>query len=102
MSIFDEWIVGDVDAKEAQVADKFPKQVLTRKFDHGFRLELMAKDVRLCLGEARRRNVPMLLGGTVDQLWSLAEQQGDAADDCTAIVRMFESWAGATIGDVAA
>jgi 3-hydroxyisobutyrate dehydrogenase-like beta-hydroxyacid dehydrogenase len=62
----------------------------------------MAKDVRLCLGEARRRSVPMLLGGTVDQLWALAEQQSDAADDCTAIVRMFEEWAGTTIVSSAA
>jgi hypothetical protein len=39
----------------------------------------------------------MLLGGTVDQLWSLAELQGDAGDDCTAIAQMFEEWAGTTI-----
>ena len=57
----------------------------------------MAKDVRLCLAEAQRRDVPMLLGSTVDQLWGLAEQQGSEGDDCTAIVRMFEDWAGATI-----
>ena len=58
----------------------------------------MAKDVRLCLGEAERSDVPMLLGGTVDQLWALAARQAEDGDDCTAIVRMFEDWAGATIG----
>jgi 2-hydroxy-3-oxopropionate reductase len=90
-------VVGASSGSNTAATDKFPRQVLTRKFDHGFRLELMAKDVRLCLGEARRRSVPMLLGATVDQLWALAEQQGGAADDCTAIVRMFEEWAGTTI-----
>jgi 3-hydroxyisobutyrate dehydrogenase-like beta-hydroxyacid dehydrogenase len=90
-------VVGASSGSNTAVTDKFPRQVLTRKFDHGFRLELMAKDVRLCLEEARRRSVPMLLGGTVDQLWALAEQQGEPGDDCTAIAQMFEEWAGTTI-----
>jgi len=88
-----------VDASSGQnnaASDKFPKQVLTRNFDHGFRLELMAKDVRLALDEAHRRQVPMLLGATVSELWNLAETQ-DVGDDCTAIVRMFEQWGGATV-----
>ena len=34
-------------------ADKFPKHVLPRTFGAGFRLELMHKDVQLCLAEAR-------------------------------------------------
>jgi 2-hydroxy-3-oxopropionate reductase len=75
--------------------DKFPKQVLTRNFAHGFRLELMAKDVGLCLEEARRHGVPMLLGSTVDELWRLADEHDGA--DCTSYVRMIENWAGAVI-----
>jgi 2-hydroxy-3-oxopropionate reductase len=90
-------VVGVSSGSSNAALDKFPNQVLTRRFDHGFRLALMAKDVRLCLAEAQRRDVPMLLGSTVDQLWGLAEQQGSEGDDCTAIVRMFEDWAGATI-----
>jgi 2-hydroxy-3-oxopropionate reductase len=77
-------------------SDKFPKQVLTRAFDHGFRLELMAKDVRLALDEAHRRQVPMLLGATVAELWNLADAHDDGAD-CTAIVKLFEDWGGAEI-----
>jgi 3-hydroxyisobutyrate dehydrogenase-like beta-hydroxyacid dehydrogenase len=90
-------VVGVSSGSNNAALDKFPKQVLTRRFDHGFRLALMAKDVRLCLAEAQRRNVPMMLGSTVDQLWGMAEAQADDGDDCTAIVRMFEDWAGATI-----
>jgi 2-hydroxy-3-oxopropionate reductase len=73
--------------------DKFPNQVLTRTFNHGFRLDLMSKDVRLCLAEATRRDVPMLLGGAVDQLWRLAEAELEPGADCTAIVQLFERWA---------
>ena len=76
---------------------KFPQQVLTRRFDHGFRLALMAKDVRLCLEEAQRRDVPMLLGGVVAQLWNLGEAQTEDGADCTAIVRLIEGWAQTTI-----
>jgi 3-hydroxyisobutyrate dehydrogenase-like beta-hydroxyacid dehydrogenase len=78
-------------------SDKFPKQVLTRAFAHGFRLDLMAKDVHLALDEARRRGVPMVLGSTVEELWGLADATGDSGRDCTEIVRMFESWGGAEI-----
>jgi 3-hydroxyisobutyrate dehydrogenase-like beta-hydroxyacid dehydrogenase len=78
-------------------SDKFPKQVLTRAFAHGFRLDLMAKDVHLALDEARRRGVPMVLGSTVEELWGLADATGDAGRDCTEIVRMFEAWGGAEI-----
>lgn len=79
-------------------SDKFPKQVLTRRFDHGFRLELMAKDVALCLEAARARNVPMVLGGAVDELWRLAGRHEDDGADCTAYARMIEDWGGTTIG----
>jgi 3-hydroxyisobutyrate dehydrogenase-like beta-hydroxyacid dehydrogenase len=78
-------------------SDKFPKQVLTRAFAHGFRLDLMAKDVHLALEEARRRGVPMVLGSTVEELWGLADVTGDDGRDCTEIVRMFETWGGAEI-----
>jgi 3-hydroxyisobutyrate dehydrogenase-like beta-hydroxyacid dehydrogenase len=91
-------VVGASSGSNNAALDKFPKQVLTRRFDHGFRLALMAKDVRLCLDEADRRDVPMLLGSTVDQLWAVAAGKAADGDDCTAIVRMFEDWAGTTIG----
>jgi 2-hydroxy-3-oxopropionate reductase len=79
-------------------ADKFPQQVLTRSFNHGFRLDLMAKDVGLCLDEAGRHGVPMILGGTVDQLWRVAGVEVEDGADCTAIVQMFERWACTRIG----
>jgi 3-hydroxyisobutyrate dehydrogenase-like beta-hydroxyacid dehydrogenase len=78
-------------------SDKFPKQVLTRAFAHGFRLDLMAKDVHLAMDEARRRGVPMVLGSTVEELWGLADITGEDGRDCTEIVRMFEAWGGAEI-----
>ena len=80
-------------------ADKFPKHVLPRTFGAGFRLELMDKDVQLCLAEARRRQVPMALGGAVGELWARAAASAAAGADCTEIVRMLEADAGVVIRD---
>jgi 3-hydroxyisobutyrate dehydrogenase-like beta-hydroxyacid dehydrogenase len=80
-------------------ADKFPKHVLPRTFGAGFRLELMHKDVELCLAEARRREVPMALGGAVGALWARAAASAAAGADCTEIVRMLEHDAGVMVGD---
>ncbi|MGZ4272065.1 MAG: NAD(P)-dependent oxidoreductase [Solirubrobacteraceae bacterium] len=80
-------------------ADKFPRHVLPRTFGAGFRLELMHKDVQLCLEEARRRDVPMALGATVGELWSRAAASAAAGADCTEIVRMLEQDAGVVVGD---
>jgi 3-hydroxyisobutyrate dehydrogenase-like beta-hydroxyacid dehydrogenase len=80
-------------------ADKFPKHVLPRTFGAGFRLELMDKDVQLCLAEARRRQVPMALGGAVGELWARAAASAAAGADCTEIVRMLEADAGVVMGD---
>jgi 3-hydroxyisobutyrate dehydrogenase-like beta-hydroxyacid dehydrogenase len=84
-------------------ADKFPRCVLPRTFDYGFRAQLMTKDVVLALTEAARQKVPMMVGGTVGQLWTLAGAEwastGQADDaDCTEIAKLVEGWAGVTIG----
>jgi 3-hydroxyisobutyrate dehydrogenase len=80
-------------------ADKFPRHVLPRTFGAGFRLELMHKDVELCLAEARRQDVPMALGGAVGELWARAAASAAAGADCTEIVRMLEDDVGVVVGD---
>jgi 3-hydroxyisobutyrate dehydrogenase-like beta-hydroxyacid dehydrogenase len=80
-------------------ADKFPRHVLPRTFGAGFRLELMDKDVQLCLAEARRQQVPMALGSAVGELWARAAASAAAGADCTEIVRMLEHDAGVVVGD---
>jgi 3-hydroxyisobutyrate dehydrogenase-like beta-hydroxyacid dehydrogenase len=79
--------------------DKFPRHVLPRTFAGGFRMELMNKDVQLCLAEAQRQGVPMVLGGAVGQLWALAAATAREGADCTEIVRMVEDWAGVVVAD---
>ena len=57
----------------------------------------MAKDVELCLAEARSRSLPMLLGGLVQQLWTLARPESESDADHTEFVRLFERWAGVEV-----
>lgn len=83
--------------RNTATSQKFPTHVLTRRFASGFRLELMAKDVELCVAEARDRGFPMLVGGLVQQIWTLARSQAAADADHTEIVRLFEGWAGVEI-----
>jgi 3-hydroxyisobutyrate dehydrogenase-like beta-hydroxyacid dehydrogenase len=90
--------------RNSATSDKFPKQVLTRAFDSGFRLKLMTKDVELCLAEARARGHAMPVGGLVQQLWTLAAAHAEDEDDHTEFVRLAEGWAGVEVagaGEVA-
>jgi 2-hydroxy-3-oxopropionate reductase len=90
-------VVAASSGSNTAAAQKFPAYVLTRTFQQGFRLNLMAKDVRLCLAEARRHDVPMLLGAAVEQLWSLGAATLPDDADFIEIVRMFEDWASVRI-----
>lgn len=85
--------------RNSAVADKFPRRVVTRGFDSGFRLALLAKDLRLCLAAADDVDAPMLAGRCVESLVALAESQFGHEADSLDYVRLVEGWAGARIDD---
>lgn len=68
---------------------KFPKYILTRKFDMDFTARLTLKDVKIATSIADDCQVPMLLGKTVEQLWSMALLD-DEIQDQTDIVKALE------------
>jgi 3-hydroxyisobutyrate dehydrogenase-like beta-hydroxyacid dehydrogenase len=49
------------------------------------------------MAEARGRQIPMLLGGLVQQIWTMARTEAAGDADHTEIVRLFERWAGVEI-----
>jgi 2-hydroxy-3-oxopropionate reductase len=79
--------------------DKFPRHVLTRTFASGFRMELMDKDLTLCLAEAERQGVPMPVGTVVGQLWSEALATSAPGADATELARVVEGRAGVLLAD---
>jgi 3-hydroxyisobutyrate dehydrogenase-like beta-hydroxyacid dehydrogenase len=87
--------------RNTATAAKFPEHVVNRRFASGFRLELMLKDVRLALAEAGAAGLPMILGGTVEQLWTLAALKAEEGADHTEVVCLFEDWAGVEIASAA-
>jgi len=84
--------------RNTATGDKFPKQVLTRAFNHGFSTALMTKDVRLALEEAKGLGVQTEVMGAVARIWeqTLSEIGGDK--DVTAIVQPMERRAKVTVG----
>lgn len=77
--------------------DKFPRQVLTRKFAQGFATGLMYKDVRLCLEEAEAAGVPMTVSTGVREVWARANAELGADSDMTAIVQLLEKATGVEV-----
>jgi len=78
-------------------ADKFPRCVLPRTFDLGFAAALAYKDVRLCVDEAERMGVPMIVGASVREMLAITLAQCGPAADFTDIVKVCESWAGVEV-----
>lgn len=76
--------------RNTATAVKFPRHIVNRRFDSGFALRLMLKDLRLCLAQAQELDQPMVLGGLVEQLWALAASASDEEADHTEVVRLFE------------
>jgi 3-hydroxyisobutyrate dehydrogenase len=69
---------------------KFPNQVLTRKFEVGFTLDLMVKDLKIAMNMAEEEKVPMFISSASFQLWKHAWSQGRGSQDHTAIVQHIE------------
>ncbi len=83
--------------RNSATEQKFPKSVLTRKFDFGFAMQLLQKDVRLCVEEAEQMGVPMPVGAAVRQMLSIAAAEYGGNADITHVASLLEKWAGVEI-----
>ena len=63
---------------------RLPAFLLAGKFEPGFRLDLMKKDVNLALDSGRALSVPLLLTSTVGQVFSAASAAGNGDADFSA------------------
>lgn len=83
--------------RNSATLEKFPKAVLTGTFNVGFAARLAHKDVRLCLEEAERHGVPMVVGSSVREMLvmttAIRGQDADYAD----VARVVEDWAGVKV-----
>jgi 3-hydroxyisobutyrate dehydrogenase-like beta-hydroxyacid dehydrogenase len=83
--------------RNSATEDKFPRSILPRTFDWGFKTDLIYKDLKLCLEQAETLGVPMWVGNAVRQLWTYVVSQGGGPRDFTTIIQYIESWAGVEV-----
>jgi len=77
--------------------DKIPRCVLNRKFDFGFAIGLLNKDIRLCMEEAEAMGMPMVVGSAVRQMLQIGTAAYGADADMTEMIKVPESWAGVVV-----
>lgn len=73
---------------------KFKQHVLNRKFDSGFPLHMMVKDIAIAMGLARNLGVPAPFGHLCLDMWSGAKGVLGPNVDHTAVARLSEQLAG--------
>ena len=73
--------------------NKFKQYILSRKFNSGFSLDLMVKDLTTAVALARDTNTPAIFSGACRELWATAQAMLEANSDHTDVVRLFEEMA---------
>lgn len=73
---------------------KFKQYVLSRKFDSGFPLHMMVKDIAIAMGLARSLNVPAPFGHLCLDMWNGAKSVLGPNVDHTEVARLSEKLAG--------
>jgi 3-hydroxyisobutyrate dehydrogenase-like beta-hydroxyacid dehydrogenase len=90
-------VLNNGSGKNSATLDKIPNDVLSRRFEHGFAISLLYKDVKLYLDESEALNVPTWVGGAVKQLWQQSQLKSGGAADCTRIFQLIEDWSGVKV-----
>jgi 3-hydroxyisobutyrate dehydrogenase-like beta-hydroxyacid dehydrogenase len=86
--------------RNGAMQDKVPKHILPRTFDFGFSTALSHKDAGLCLDEAERLGVPLIMGSAARQILTLTKAEFGPDADFTNMIRLFEHWAGVEVKTV--
>jgi 3-hydroxyisobutyrate dehydrogenase len=77
---------------------KLKQFVLSRKFDSGFGLDLMVKDLSIALEVGRDGAVPTPFAALCREMWASAPAMLGKGQDHTAIAKLSEALAGITLG----
>jgi 3-hydroxyisobutyrate dehydrogenase len=76
---------------------KFKQFVLSRKFDAGFGLDLMVKDLGIALGVATATDTVTPFSSLCHEIWSAAQKTLGRGQDHTAVARFSEMIAGSEL-----
>ena len=64
--------------------------MLERKFDFGFALDWMVKDLTICLNEAQNNDLPLPLTQDILQYYKKLQNQGKGREDTSALIRLLD------------
>jgi 3-hydroxyisobutyrate dehydrogenase len=72
-------------AQSWQMENRY-KTMMAGKFDHGFAVDWMRKDLSICLGEARKNGANLPVTALVDQFYSEVQKMGGKRWDTSALL----------------
>ena len=78
---------------------RLPGFLFDGRFEPGFRLDLMKKDVNLALDSARALSVPMLIASSVGQVFAAASGAGRGGADFSAAAQYLTEMAGVRLSE---
>jgi 3-hydroxyisobutyrate dehydrogenase len=78
---------------------KLKQFVLSRRFDSGFSLDLMVKDLSIALDVGRNGSAPTPFSALCREMWASAASMLGKGQDHTAIAKLSEALAGVTLGN---
>jgi 3-hydroxyisobutyrate dehydrogenase len=78
---------------------KLKQFVLSRKFDSGFGLDLMVKDLSIALEVGRNGSAPTPFSALCREMWASAASMLGKGQDHTAMAKLSEALAGVTLGN---
>ena len=73
-------------AQSWQMENRY-KTMVAGKFDHGFAVDWMRKDLSICLGEARKNGANLPVTALVDQFYADIQAQGGNRLDTSSLVK---------------
>lgn len=77
---------------------KFKEYVLSRRFDAGFGLDLMVKDLSIALEVGRETTTPTPFAALCREMWASAAAMLGPGADHTAVAKLSEQLSGTTLG----
>ena len=87
-------ILSKASANSFHLQTKMPQFIIPGKFDPGFRIDLMLKDLEIGMQTAKELATPMMLAGIATQLYRAASAGGYGSKDTSAMANFFGSFVG--------
>jgi 3-hydroxyisobutyrate dehydrogenase len=76
-------------AQSWQMENRY-KTMVAGKFDHGFAVDWMRKDLAICLGEARKNGANLPITALIDQFYSEVQAMGGKRWDTSSLLAVLE------------